>query len=209
MAILYSRLKPACSHRDQCAGGAVLCMLWRAVQDLKQHGRKKSWCPYYLARHMIAYANVVVYSYQYMLDPKVAQMVRTTRTACSHPSHQGYVSLVAWLVIVTRVELIVGVHRCRGSWRRRVWWCLMRLTTSTMCALRHCPSTSATLRSPPLLATCSSCRRRSTVSSWCAPGACVLACSLEHVVCVCSGHGPDLSMRLPLHQFSMGVHYSE
>jgi hypothetical protein len=24
---------------------------------------------------MIAYANVVVYSYQYMLDPKVAQMV--------------------------------------------------------------------------------------------------------------------------------------
>lgn len=45
------------------------------MQDLRQHGRKKSWCPYYLARHMIAYANVVVYSYQYMLDPKVSQMV--------------------------------------------------------------------------------------------------------------------------------------
>ena len=31
----------------------------------------KHWCPYYLARHMIAFANVVVYNYQYMLDPKV------------------------------------------------------------------------------------------------------------------------------------------
>jgi DNA excision repair protein ERCC-2 len=45
------------------------------LADLRQHGRKKGWCPYYLARHMIAYANVVVYNYQYMLDPKVSQMV--------------------------------------------------------------------------------------------------------------------------------------
>ena len=29
---------------------------------------------------MIAYANVVVYSYQYMLDPKVSQMVRPSTT---------------------------------------------------------------------------------------------------------------------------------
>jgi DEAD_2 len=33
-------------------------------------GRKNGWCPYFLARHMIAFANVVVYNYQYMLDPK-------------------------------------------------------------------------------------------------------------------------------------------
>ena len=33
------------------------------------------WCPYFLARHMLAFANVVVYSYQYMIDPKVSEMV--------------------------------------------------------------------------------------------------------------------------------------
>lgn len=45
------------------------------LHDLRQYGRKKGWCPYYLARHMVAYANVVVWSYQYMIDPKVSQMV--------------------------------------------------------------------------------------------------------------------------------------
>ena len=33
------------------------------------------WCPYFLARHMLAYANVIVYNYQYMLDPKVSGLV--------------------------------------------------------------------------------------------------------------------------------------
>lgn len=46
------------------------------LHDLRQFGRKKGWCPYYLARHMVSYANVVVWSYQYMIDPKVSQMVR-------------------------------------------------------------------------------------------------------------------------------------
>ena len=41
------------------------------MHDLRVWGRKHSWCPYFLARHMIAFANVVVYNYQYMLDPKV------------------------------------------------------------------------------------------------------------------------------------------
>lgn len=46
------------------------------LHDLRQFGRKKGWCPYYLARHMVSYANVVVWSYQYLIDPKVSQMVR-------------------------------------------------------------------------------------------------------------------------------------
>ena len=41
------------------------------VQDMRTWGKKKKWCPYFLARHMITIANVVVYNYQYMLDPKV------------------------------------------------------------------------------------------------------------------------------------------
>lgn len=49
------------------------------LQDLRQFGRKKGFCPYFLARRMIVHANVVVYNYQYMLDPKVSQMVRALR----------------------------------------------------------------------------------------------------------------------------------
>ncbi|KAG2438141.1 hypothetical protein HXX76_005750 [Chlamydomonas incerta] len=45
------------------------------LADLRAFGRKQRWCPYFLARHMMAFANVVVYSYQYMIDPKVSQMV--------------------------------------------------------------------------------------------------------------------------------------
>jgi DNA excision repair protein ERCC-2 len=45
------------------------------LSDLREVGTEKGWCPYFLARHLIAYANVIVYNYQYMLDPKVAGMV--------------------------------------------------------------------------------------------------------------------------------------
>lgn len=41
------------------------------MEDLRIFGRKQGWCPYFLARHMLTFANVVVYNYQYMLDPKV------------------------------------------------------------------------------------------------------------------------------------------
>ena len=37
---------------------------------MRTWGKKKKWCPYFLARHMITIANAVVYNYQYMLDPK-------------------------------------------------------------------------------------------------------------------------------------------
>jgi hypothetical protein len=45
------------------------------LHDLRVFGRKQGWCPYFLARHMMAFSNVVVYNYQYMIDPKVSQMV--------------------------------------------------------------------------------------------------------------------------------------
>lgn len=44
------------------------------LEDLRNFGKKKGWCPYFMARHWLAYANVVVYSYQYMIDPKVSQV---------------------------------------------------------------------------------------------------------------------------------------
>ena len=35
------------------------------LHDLRVWGRKHHWCPYFLARRMIAYSNVVVYNYHH------------------------------------------------------------------------------------------------------------------------------------------------
>ena len=45
------------------------------LEELKELGKGKGWCPYFLARHVIAFANVVVYNYQYLLDPKISQLI--------------------------------------------------------------------------------------------------------------------------------------
>lgn len=45
------------------------------LEDLREFGKRRVWCPYFLARHMIAFANVIVFSYQYLIDPKVSAMV--------------------------------------------------------------------------------------------------------------------------------------
>lgn len=45
------------------------------LDDLKELGRRKNWCPYFLARYTMQHANVVVYSYHYLLDPKIAEIV--------------------------------------------------------------------------------------------------------------------------------------
>ena len=46
-----------------------------SLDDLKVLGREKGLCPYFLTRHMIRHANILVYNYQYILDPKVASLV--------------------------------------------------------------------------------------------------------------------------------------
>lgn len=45
------------------------------LDDLMEFGRRKKWCPYFTARHCLSYANVIVYNYQYLLDPKVAGLI--------------------------------------------------------------------------------------------------------------------------------------
>ncbi|KAI8887472.1 DNA repair helicase [Backusella circina FSU 941] len=45
------------------------------LDDLKDYGKSMNFCPYYLVRRAIPFANVVIYSYHYMLDPKVADLV--------------------------------------------------------------------------------------------------------------------------------------
>jgi len=46
-----------------------------SLDDMKALGEAKGWCPYYMTRHAVSHANIVVFNYQYMLDPKVAGMV--------------------------------------------------------------------------------------------------------------------------------------
>jgi DNA excision repair protein ERCC-2 len=45
------------------------------LEELKKWGKSRGWCPYYLTRQAINHANILVFNYQYMLDPKVAKMV--------------------------------------------------------------------------------------------------------------------------------------
>ncbi|KAM9591462.1 uncharacterized protein ACIBXB_006255 [Morphnus guianensis] len=45
------------------------------LDDLKAHGCQKGWCPYFLTRYSILHANIVIYSYHYLLDPKIANLV--------------------------------------------------------------------------------------------------------------------------------------
>uniref|UniRef100_A0A1A9ZWC9 General transcription and DNA repair factor IIH helicase subunit XPD n=1 Tax=Glossina pallidipes TaxID=7398 RepID=A0A1A9ZWC9_GLOPL len=46
-----------------------------SIDDLKEYGRMRNWCPYFLARQAINQAHIVVYSYHYLLDPKIAEVV--------------------------------------------------------------------------------------------------------------------------------------
>jgi DNA excision repair protein ERCC-2 len=45
------------------------------LEELQKWGKGRGWCPYYLTRQAINHANILVFNYQYMLDPKVAKMV--------------------------------------------------------------------------------------------------------------------------------------
>ncbi|NWZ93543.1 ERCC2 helicase, partial [Nesospiza acunhae] len=45
------------------------------LDDLRALGRQRGLCPYFMARASLAHANVVVYSYHYLLDPKIAGLV--------------------------------------------------------------------------------------------------------------------------------------
>ncbi|KAH9499606.1 General transcription and DNA repair factor IIH helicase subunit XPD [Bulinus truncatus] len=45
------------------------------LDELREYGRKYGWCPYFLARYAMSQAHVIVYSYYYLLDPKIADLV--------------------------------------------------------------------------------------------------------------------------------------
>ena len=45
------------------------------LEQLREEGQKKGWCPYFMARQGIARADVIVYNYGYLLDPKISSLI--------------------------------------------------------------------------------------------------------------------------------------
>lgn len=71
-------LPPHCKYFENYDREGVDAILLPGVYnlaDLRAYGRRRQWCPYFLARHSITIANILVYSYHYLLDPKVAGVV--------------------------------------------------------------------------------------------------------------------------------------
>ena len=66
---------PFFENYDKHGAEAILPPGVYTLQELRSFGRSKGWCPYFLARHMIQFANIVIYKYQYLLDPKVAGII--------------------------------------------------------------------------------------------------------------------------------------
>lgn len=45
------------------------------LDDMLRYGEKQKQCPYFSARRMMPFCNVIIYSYHYLLDPKIAERV--------------------------------------------------------------------------------------------------------------------------------------
>lgn len=45
------------------------------LSDLIKFGEENTRCPYFMARRMMPFCNVIIYSYHYLLDPKIAERV--------------------------------------------------------------------------------------------------------------------------------------
>ena len=45
------------------------------LEEFKSHSKSETICPYFFARKLLPFANVIIYSYHYLLDPKVAEQV--------------------------------------------------------------------------------------------------------------------------------------
>lgn len=45
------------------------------LEEVKDYGRDKGVCPYFAVRRMMPFCDIIIYSFHYLLDPKVAEMV--------------------------------------------------------------------------------------------------------------------------------------
>jgi hypothetical protein len=105
------------------------------LHDMREFSQKQGWCPYFVARHAITLANVVVYNYGYLLDPKIAALISNTLAKVSAPSPVICVGCFDWDPPMSRLLLPRRWHR-RARSRS---WCSTRHTTSTTSASRCRP----------------------------------------------------------------------
>jgi len=69
---------PTCSYYESFDRGGREMSVPPGVynlEEMKTYAGGKGWCPYFFARWAIQQANIVVYSYHYLLDPKIADVV--------------------------------------------------------------------------------------------------------------------------------------
>lgn len=74
----YDDSVPVCSYYenfDVIKKDTILSPGVYNIDNLKSVGLQMNVCPYFLARYSILHANVVIYNYQYLLDPKIASVV--------------------------------------------------------------------------------------------------------------------------------------
>ncbi|XP_014248544.1 general transcription and DNA repair factor IIH helicase subunit XPD [Cimex lectularius] len=77
---------PVCSYYerfDESGREFTLAPGVYSLDDLKEYGKRFNYCPYFLTREAVKYANIVVYSYHYLLDPKIAEAVSKEFTSSS------------------------------------------------------------------------------------------------------------------------------
>ncbi|KAJ3531424.1 hypothetical protein NMY22_g8164 [Coprinellus aureogranulatus] len=55
-------------------GNLIPAGIW-TLEDVLEHGRENIVCPYFTVRRMMAFADIIIYSFHYLLDPKVAEQV--------------------------------------------------------------------------------------------------------------------------------------
>lgn len=46
-----------------------------SLEDLKAFGKKYGICPYFLARQAITTANIIIFSYQYLINPRISELI--------------------------------------------------------------------------------------------------------------------------------------
>lgn len=98
-----------------------------SLADLCAYGRLRTWCPYFLARHSVTVANIIVYSYHYLLDPKVAGLVSTDLPA---------ESIIVFGTYCFSLSSLSGINSYYFSYSFSDMF-QMKPIILTTCALRH------------------------------------------------------------------------
>ncbi|TDL27469.1 DNA repair helicase [Rickenella mellea] len=69
---------PVCDFHEELgkleAGSLIPPGIW-TLSDITNYGRDKGVCPYFAVRRMMPFVDVIIYSFHYLLDPKVADQV--------------------------------------------------------------------------------------------------------------------------------------